>query len=119
MANKNDTAIILIDPYNDFLHHDGKLNSMIRDSLEKTDTISNLHKLLKVARDQKIPIFYGLHQQSHSHSMQNWTMMNASLTGIKANQVFEEGSWGAEFYKGMAPDAANGDVVVSKHWNSR
>jgi hypothetical protein len=118
MTNKN-TAIVLIDPYNEFLHQEGKLNPKIRDSLQKTDTIANLHKLLGFARSQKISIFYCLHQQSHERSMQGWTMMNASLTGIKANKVFQEGSWGVDFYDGMAPDVTNGDVVISKHWNSR
>lgn len=118
MTNEN-IAIVLVDPYNEFLHQDGKLNHMIRESLDKTNTIPNLHKLLAVARDKTFPIFYCLHQQSHAHSMQGWTMMNATLKGIKAGKVFEEGSWGVEFYDGMAPDAANGDVVVSKHWNSR
>jgi nicotinamidase-related amidase len=118
MTNEN-IAIVLIDPYNEFLHEDGKLNPSVRDSLQKTDTISNLHKLLKFARNQKIPVFYCLHQQSHAHSMQGWNMMNSSLTRIKAHKAFEEGSWGVEFYTGMEPDVTNGDVVVSKHWNSR
>ena len=113
------TAIVLIDPYNDFLHQDGKLNFMVRDSLDKTNTIPNLRKLLDVAREKKFPVFYCLHQQSHDHSMQGWTMMNAALTGLKGAKVFEEGSWGAEFYEGLAPIAANGEVIVSKHWNSR
>lgn len=113
------SAIVLIDPYNDFLHPNGKLNPRIRDSLQQANTIVNLHTLLKVARDRKIPVFYCLHQQTNDHSMHGWNMMNKSLTGLKAGRVFEEGKWGVEFYEGMAPDAANGDVVVSKHWNSR
>jgi nicotinamidase-related amidase len=118
MTNEN-VAIVLIDPYNDFLHQDGKLNPMVRNSLQKTDTITNLHKLMKFARNHRIPVFYCLHQQSHDYSMQGWNMMNPSLTGIKTSKVFEEGSWGVEFYTGMEPDVTNGDVVVSKHWNSR
>lgn len=50
--------------------------------------------------------------------MQDWTMWNKSLSGLKANRMFEEGSFGVEFFEGMAPDPSNGDVVVSKHWNS-
>lgn len=113
------SAIVLIDPYNDFLHPNGKLNPRIRDSLQQANTISNLYTLLRVARERKIPVFYCLHQQTNDHSMQGWNLMNKSLTGLKAGRVFEEGSWGVELYEGMAPDPANGDVVVSKHWNSR
>jgi nicotinamidase-related amidase len=118
MTTEN-TAIVLVDPYNDFLHQDGTLNRMVRDSLDKTNTIPNLDKLLDVARDKNIPMFYCLHQQSHAHSMQGWAMMNAALKGLRANKVFEEGSWDAKFFEGMAPKAAKGDIVVSKHWHSR
>lgn len=45
--------------------------------------------------------------------------MSASHELQKENKVFEEGSWGVEILKGMEPDAENGDVVISKHWNSR
>ena len=114
-----DIAILLIDPYNDFLHPDGKLNARLRDSLEKSDTISNLHKLLKVARSKKVPIFYCMHQQTHTHVMEGWTKMNPSLARLKANQVFQEGSWGSQYFDGMAPVIENGDVIISKHWNSR
>ena len=46
--------------------------------------------------------------------------MNASTSAIKGGKAIEEGSWGAELYEGMEPDVlGNGDVVVSRHWNSR
>jgi hypothetical protein len=51
--------------------------------------------------------------------MEGWAMIKASLKGSKAGNVLEEGSWGVEFYDDMAPDAANGGIVVSKHWNSK
>ena len=51
--------------------------------------------------------------------MQDWKMLNSSLKGIKEKLVFEVGTWNTEFFEGMAPDPENnGDVVVSKHWNS-
>lgn len=112
------TAILLIDPYNDFLHPSGKANAGIRDSLEKTNTISNIHKLLKIARSKRIPVFYCLHQQSHPHAMVGWKHFTKSLASIKAGEIFEAGSWGVEYYEGMAPDFENRDVVVSKHWTS-
>lgn len=112
------TAVVLIDPYNEFLHPNGKLNPRIRDSLEKSDTIANLYKLIKLARKQKLPIYYCMHQQISQYTMEGWKLMNKSLTGLKSNMVFEAGSWGVEFFEGMAPVPENGDVVVSKHWNS-
>lgn len=31
---------------------------------------------------------------------------------IREGKVFEEGSWGAQFYEGLEPQPSNGDVVV-------
>jgi nicotinamidase-related amidase len=114
-----DTAILLIDPYNDFLHKDGKVNARIAESLEVTDTISHVHRLIKAARSHKIPIFYCLHQQITPQTYKDWQFMTNSQKRLKGNMVFEEGSWGAQIFKGMEPDFEVGDVVVSKHWNSR
>lgn len=34
--------------------------------------------------------------------------------------VFEEGSFGVEFFEGLEPDVeGNGDVIVGRHWSSR
>lgn len=54
------TAVILIDPYNDFLHPEGKLTSFLKD-LQARDTIRNMKQLVTKARLHKIPIYYGLH----------------------------------------------------------
>jgi nicotinamidase-related amidase len=114
-----DTGILLIDPYNDFLHKNGKLNPRIAESLEKTNTIAHIHQLIKAARSRKIPIFYCLHQQTTPHIYKDWQIMTDSQKAIKGKMAFEEGSWGAQFFEGMEPDFDAGDVVVSKHWNSR
>lgn len=119
MTFTNDTAIVLIDPYNDFLHPDGKLTPRLAESLKKTNTIHNIKQLLTAARSKKIPVYYGLHQQFHAGQYDGWKHMTASHQGLQSNKVFEEGSWGAKFYEGLEPDPSNGDVVVSKHWNSR
>ncbi|KAJ6478763.1 Isochorismatase-like protein [Mycena vitilis] len=118
MAPTKDTAIVLIDPYNDFLHPDGKLTPRLAGSLAKSNTIANIKTLLAYARAQGIPVYYGLHQQFHAGQYDDWKHMTAGHKGLRDNKIFEEGSWGAQFYEGLEPDFGNGDVVVSKHWNS-
>lgn len=115
----NDTAVLLIDPYNDFLHPKGKLNPKVSESLSATGTIDHLKVLIAIARKHKLPVFYGLHQQTDAHSYEGWQSMSRSLKGLKQMMAFEKGSWGAEIYEGLDPVLDNGDVVVSKHWNSR
>ncbi|KIX97152.1 uncharacterized protein Z520_07266 [Fonsecaea multimorphosa CBS 102226] len=114
----NQTAVILIDPYNDFLHPKGKLTPRVAESMAATGTIEHLKEVVATARKNKIPIYYCLHCQTDKYSFQGWQMMNWSLEGLKENLVFEKGSWGAEIYEGLKPNPENGDVVVSQHLNS-
>lgn len=115
----NNTAILLVDPYNDFLHPEGKVTPGLTESLTASGTVEALKALVTTAHKHKLPIFYCLHQQTDAHSYQGWQMMNWSLNTIKDKLVFEKGSWGAEIFEGLGPDFDNGDVIVSKHWNSR
>jgi hypothetical protein len=49
----NDTAVLLIDPYNDFLHQEGKINPMVADSITHTGTIEHLKEVVAAARKQR------------------------------------------------------------------
>lgn len=113
------TAVVIIDPYNDFLHPKGKLNGLVADSLKETDTIKHLQELVAAARAHKIPIYYGLHQQTKPGFIAGWNHATAVQKSQRQHVAFEEGSWGVEMYEGLEPDLENGDVVVSKHWSSR
>ena len=120
MSNLNNLAIVLIDPYNDFLHPDGKMYSATKTDLKRKNTIAHLQTLVKFARSKKIPIYYGLHQQYKAGFFDGWKHMAHIHEAIKNTATFAEGSFGAEIFKGLEPDVlGNGDVVVSKHWNSR
>lgn len=113
------TAVVIIDPYNDFLHPKGKLNGLLADSLKETDTIKHLQEMVAAARAHKIPIYYGLHQQMKPGFIAGWNHATPMQKSQKQNVAFEEGSWGVEMYEGLKPDLENGDVVISKHWSSR
>lgn len=111
------SALILIDIYNDFLHPKGKATGALAKSLEQTQTIKHLQLALDSARRAKIPVYYSLHQQYHDGKYTGFEHWNAMLESVKNSRSFELGSWGAEIYEGLEPDASNGDVVISKHWN--
>jgi len=66
------TAIILIDPYKDFLHPQGKLYPGLAASLAENNTIEHFKQLVTVARAHNIPIYYGLHQQHHEGFAAGW-----------------------------------------------
>jgi nicotinamidase-related amidase len=113
------TAIVLIDLYNDFLHEKGKMYFATKEDLARKGTIEHLKVLVKFARSKKIPIYYGLHQQYKEGFFDGWKHMAHIHEEIKQTTTFAEGSFGALIYEGLEPSLENGDVVVSKHWNSR
>jgi nicotinamidase-related amidase len=110
-----DTAVLLIDPYNDYIHPDGKGYGMCKDSLEATDTITHMRTLVKTARAHHIPIFYCLHSQWKEGNYNHWKRMSPFHRMLKENKVGEEGSWGAKIFEGLEPELSNGDIVVGKH----
>jgi len=116
--NLSNTAILLIDPYNDFLHENGKLYPLMAESIKDTDTITHILELVKAARTHKIPIYYGLHQPSRAGNFDGWKHMMAVHLSQQEGHAFEEGSFGGTVFAGMEPSLENGDVVVSKHWSS-
>ncbi|KAF9639967.1 isochorismatase hydrolase [Lasiodiplodia theobromae] len=108
------TAIVLVDPYNDFLHPDGKFYSRVSESLTATDTVTHMKELVSAARKANLPIYYVLHKTWKEGNYQGWRHMNTSTTRIDNMRAFEEGSWGAEIHEGLEPDVlGNGDVVVT------
>ncbi|KAI3544193.1 hypothetical protein CABS01_00317 [Colletotrichum abscissum] len=113
------TAIVLVDPYNEFLHHEGKIYPSVKESLEATGTNDNLRTLVAAARKQKMPIFYALHKTWKEGNYAGWTHLTPSHKGLAAAKGIAEGSWGAEILEGLEPDVVrNGDVVASRHWNN-
>jgi len=119
MSPPPNTAVIIIDPYNDFLHPSGKLHGLLSESLTETDTITHLKEMVSAARSHNLPIYYGLHQQVRPGFLAGWKHATEMQKIQKENVAFEEGTWGVEILEGLQPQVENGDVVVSKHWSSR
>ncbi|KAK7430432.1 hypothetical protein QQZ08_002951 [Neonectria magnoliae] len=76
------TAVVLIDPYNDFLHPEGKLYPAIGESLAATDTVSHLKKLVTAAREFHIPIYYGPHQTSFANTDLDYELHQREITHL-------------------------------------
>jgi Amidases related to nicotinamidase len=88
------TGIVLIDPYNDFLHSDGKLTSALKD-LDEKNTISHLKEVVENARLHSVPIYYGFHQQWTPDHYNGWKYMTPNHVFQQEVRLFEEGSFGS------------------------
>ncbi|KAJ9602969.1 hypothetical protein H2200_012749 [Cladophialophora chaetospira] len=109
-------ALVLVDPLNDFLNPEGKLHALLKESLDTTNAIANIRHLLDGTRAAKIPVYYGLHQINKEGTYAGWLHMRSNHVRNKDKGVFV--GWGAEILEGLEPKVSNGDVVVSRHWNS-
>ncbi|PTB65117.1 Isochorismatase hydrolase [Trichoderma citrinoviride] len=112
------TAVLLIDPLNEFLHPEGKIYPTLQASIEATDTVTNLQRFVKIARSNTLPILYCQHQLFEEGVYDDWKHMSKSQLTIQQTKAFTVGSFGAEIMKGLEPDKSNGDAIVSRHWNS-
>lgn len=110
-------VLLLVDPLNDFVHPKGKLYGLLQESLTATKSLDNMTKLVQGARNAGISIYYGLHQQWEPGKYSGWNHMRPVHQMTDQGHTF--GGWGGEILEGFEPNLDNGDVVVSRHWNSR
>jgi nicotinamidase-related amidase len=86
------TAVVLVDPYNEFLHPEGKLYPLVSESLKDTETVKHMHELINTARSFNIPIYYGLHQQYEEGVYDGWHHVTASQLRNQKLGAYVKGS---------------------------
>jgi len=59
--NKNDTALVVIDPQNDVLSEKGVSWALVGDSVKENNTVENLARLFKAAKDRGFEVFISPH----------------------------------------------------------
>jgi nicotinamidase-related amidase len=110
------TALLFVDPYNDFLAEDGKLWPRVAEVARAVGLHENLRSLTKAARKASLPIFIVPHHRYEPDDLQNWDHPTPYQLGSAKLQVFAKGSWGGEWFPEFAPQP--GDIVVKEHWSS-
>lgn len=105
-----ETALILIEYQNEFTTEGGALHGAVKDCMEASRTLHNSQAAADCARSAgctiiHVPIVFDEgHQEINSKPY-------GILAGIKENEIFKKGTWGADFYSGMKP--VDGDIVAS------
>ena len=108
------TALLVIDPYNDFIADGGKIWPYIREVAERLNAIANMRALVQSARDANNPVVYVPHRQFESGDIEGFKFVNPTHAGAQRLRPFERGSWGAEFHHDFRVQP--GDVVAQHHW---
>ena len=110
------TAILLVDPYNDFLSEGGKIWPRVKTVAEEVELLDHLREVVSTARTRGLKIFIVPHHRSEPGDYVSFDNPSPyQLAGANA-QIFAKDSWGGTFHDDFRPQP--GDVVVHEHWGS-
>src|SRR5713101_154024 len=79
----NITAVLCVDPYNDFLSEGGKLWPWVKDIAHEVNLLDNLRNIVRTARESDISIFHVPHHRMEPGDYENWKYPSLSTSGIK------------------------------------
>ena len=114
--NKAVTALLVIDPYNDFISEGGKIWDRIRAVAEANDCVAHMLQVLNAARQANLRVFYAMHRRYRPGDYETWTYLAPIQKAAWLRKTFEYGTWGGEFRSEFAPKP--GEIVVQEHWCS-
>jgi nicotinamidase-related amidase len=114
--DKEITALLVIDPYNDFISEGGKVWGRLKAVAEANDCVPHMLQVLNAARKAGLRIFYALHHRYRPGDYQTWKYIAPVQKAAWSHKTFEYGTWGGEIRSEFAPQA--GDIVALEHWCS-
>lgn len=112
----SDTAILLIDPYNDFLSSGGKAWPHVSEVAERVELLSHLRAVVAAARTNNYNIFFVPHHRFEKGDLEGWKNVTPYLQFQADHLLFEKGSWGGTFHDDFQPQ--KGEIVIQEHWGS-
>jgi nicotinamidase-related amidase len=110
------TALLVIDPYNDFISEGGKLWDRVKRVAEANHCVPHMLQVLNVARDVGLRVFYALHHRYRPGDYETWKYIAPVQKAAWLHKTFEYGTWGGEVRREFEPQP--GDVVAQGHWCS-
>jgi ureidoacrylate peracid hydrolase len=117
MKSDNDiTALLVIDPYNDFISEGGKVWPRVRGVAEANGCVPHMREVLDAARKAGLRVFYALHRRYRPGDYETWKSIAPIQRAAWSSRVFAEGTWGGEIRAEFAPQP--GDLVALEHWCS-
>jgi nicotinamidase-related amidase len=108
------TALLLVDPYNDFLSEGGKVWPRVKGIAVEVGLLDNLRAIRDAVRRAGIKIFIVPHRRWEPGDYETWRHPNPSQLAIMKRHSFARGEWGGEWHPDLAPQ--QGDIVVKEHW---
>lgn len=110
------TALLFVDPYNDFLAPEGKLWPMVADVATSVGLLDNLRRVDAAVRACGMQVVVVPHHRAEPHDFEGWDHPTPYQLGGHRHQVFARGTWDGDWHPDFAPRP--GDLVCTEHWGS-
>jgi len=110
------TALLLIDPYNDFISEGGTVWDHLQAVAEGNDCVPHMLQVLQAARRSGVRVFYVLHRRYRQGDYETWKYVAPVQRTAWLTKTFAAGSWGGQIRPEFEPQA--GDIVTQEHWCS-
>jgi nicotinamidase-related amidase len=114
--DKEITALLVIDPYNDFISEGGKVWDRLKSVAEANKCVPNMLRVLIAARNAGVRVFYSLHRRYRPGDYGTWKYIAPIQKAAWSHKTFEYGTWGGEIRREFEPQS--GDIVAAEHWCS-
>jgi nicotinamidase-related amidase len=109
-------ALLVIDPYNDFIFEGGKFWDRMRNVAEGNNCVPNMLQVLNAARQSGLLVFYALHHRYRPGDYETWKYIAPIQKVNLRTKSFEYDAWAGEIRTEFTPQT--GEVVVQEHWCS-
>src|SRR6202790_876187 len=113
---KHRTALLVIDPYNDFISEGGKVWNRLKAVAEANSCIPHMAQVLNAARKAGLRVFYAMHHRYRPGDYETWKYIAPVQKAAWSSKAFECGTWGGEIRSEFTPQP--GDIVALEHWGS-
>ena len=110
------TAILLVDPYNDFLSKGGKLWERTKDIAEKVNLLDNLRNVIADARKANVKIYFVPHHRWSPGDYIHWKHATPYQLASNGRKTFEKHTWGGTFHDDF--QVQRNDILIAEHWGS-
>ncbi|HTO57029.1 MAG TPA: isochorismatase family protein, partial [Pseudomonadales bacterium] len=102
---KDITALLVIDPYNDFISEGGKVWGRLKSVAEANGCVPHMAQVLDSARRTGLRVFYALHRRYRPGDYETWKYVAPVQRAAWTHKTFEDGTWGGEIRSEFLPRA--------------
>jgi ureidoacrylate peracid hydrolase len=110
------SALLVVDPYNDFLSPGGKLYERSKETMEANSCLAHMVQVQAAARHAGLHVLFVPHRRWRTGDLETWTYAAPIQVAATKSQVFAHGTWGGEFHPDFQPRP--NEIVAQEHWMS-